>query len=225
MRVLRGREETIEADRALVEEMRTHAAETGEPAVRVWRPHRQVAFGRRDCSEPGIDRARRIARTRGYRPVGRSVGGRAVAYTGDTVAFCRAEPVEDPREGLQDRYDRTLAALREALEAVGVDPTRGEPADAFCPGSHSLSADCGKLAGVAQRVTSDAALVGGVLVPRDRWEIAEVLSPVYDALECSFDPATVGSVRAADGDAEPEALVGALERALVGQSAPIVEQD
>lgn len=224
MHVLRGRGDTIETDRRLTEELRRHAAEESEPAVRVWRPHPQVAFGRRDVGAGGYDRARRIARERGYAPVGRSVGGRAVAYQGTTVAFARAEPVEDPRTGLQRRYDRATAELESALECVGVEPVREEPRDAFCPGSHSLSAGGGKVVGIAQRVTTDAALVAGVAIPRDRWPVAEVLEGVYDALGVSFAPSSVGSVRDAGGDPDPGALVDAVESALVGSREPTVER-
>ncbi|GAB3682615.1 biotin/lipoate A/B protein ligase family protein [Salinarchaeum chitinilyticum] len=225
MRVVRGRGATIEADRALTAELRDHVAEHGGPAVRVWRPHQQVAFGRRDSGALGYDRARRLAREQGYTPVGRSVGGRAVAYQGTTVAFARVEPVEDPRTGLQDRYEAATDALDAALETVGVESaSAGEPDDAFCPGSHSLSVGDGKIVGIAQRVTTDAALVAGVAIPRDRWPIAEVLDDVYDALEVSFDPCTVGSVQAAGGDGDPEALVTAIEDALVGQHEPEIER-
>jgi len=224
MRVVRGRGDTIEADRALTADLRAHAADTGEPGVRVWRPERQVAFGRRDVGSPAYDRARRLAQEKGYTPVGRTVGGRAVAYHGSTVAFARAEPVEDPRTGLQDRYERATDAVADALETVGVEnASTGEPDDAFCPGSHSLSVGGGKVVGIAQRVTTESALVAGVAIPRDRWPLAEVLEVVYDALDVDFDPCTVGSVQAAGGDGDPDALVAAIEDALVGDADPEVE--
>jgi len=217
MLVLRGRGATIETDRELVEECRRHAAEERETALRVWRPPRQVAFGRRDARADGYDAARRAARERDYPPVGRSVGGRAVAYHGTTVAFVRAEPIEDPRLGLQERYERATGALGSALETVGVEPVLEEPERSFCPGSHSLSADGGKLVGIAQRVTGDVALVGGVAIPRDRWPVAEVLEAVYEALDVPFAASSVGSVRDAGGDGDPDALVDAVEGELVGE--------
>lgn len=224
MFVLQGRGNTAEADRKLTEVLRRHAAEEREPAVRVWRPRRQVAFGRRDVGAPGYAHARRVARDRGYAPVGRSVGGRAVVYHGTTVAFARAEPVSDPRTGLDDRYERAIRAAERALESVGVEVSRAEPAGAFCPGSHSLSVGDGKIVGIAQRVTTDAALVAGVAIPRDRWPVAEVLAAVYDELDVSFRPSSVGSVRAAGGDPDPDALVGALESVLVGDTDATIEQ-
>ncbi|QLH81503.1 lipoate--protein ligase family protein [Halosimplex pelagicum] len=223
MRVYRGRADTIDGDRAVSERLVERVAADREPAVRVWRPHRQVAFGRRDARAEGYDRARELADERGFPPVEREVGGRAVAYTGSTVAFARVTPVTDSRSGLQDRYDAAAADLLDALGSLGVDAREGEPPDSFCPGTHSVRADCGgrprKLAGLAQRVRADAAVVAGVLVVRDHGAIASVLDPVYRALDVSFDPETVGSVARADGRADPDAVVDAVEGALVDEAA------
>ncbi|WP_251329311.1 lipoate--protein ligase family protein [Haloplanus pelagicus] len=220
MRVLSGRAATIDADRERTATMLARTAETGEPAVRVWRPHRQVAFGRRDAIESGYDRARAAARDRGFDPVEREVGGRAAAYTGSTLAFARVVPVDDARTGLDDRYETASDRLQRALSRLGVAATSGEPPESFCPGSHSLQAD-GKLVGIAQRVRSDAALVAGCVVVADREELASVLAAVYDALDQPFDPASVGSVAAAGGPADPERVRTAVERELVGDAATV----
>lgn len=215
MRVVRGRAASIEADREVTVTLRDDVAETGEPAVRAWTPHRQVAFGRRDANTEGYRWARDAAEDRGFPPVERSVGGRAVAYTGTTVAFVRIDPVDDPRRGLDGRYESAVAALQGALAELDVDADRGEPPAAFCPGDHSLSA-AGKIAGVAQRVGSRSALTAGVVVVRDRDEIAGVLNPVYEALGVPLDPASVGSVAAAGGPDDPATVARAVEDALVG---------
>lgn len=195
--------------------MLARTAETGEPAVRVWIPHRQVAFGRRDAAAEGYDRAVAAARERGFEPVERRVGGRAVAHTGSTVAFASAVPLGDARTGIEARYRTATERVRGALADLGVDAEPGEPSASFCPGDHSLQAG-GKLAGVAQRVRSDVALVAGCLVVADREAFASVLAVVYDALDQPFDPAGVGSVAAAGGPSDPERVAGAVERALVG---------
>jgi len=221
MRVYRGRADTIDADRAVSERVVDRVADDREPMVRVWRPHRQVAFGRRDARAEGYDEARAVAEGRGFPTVERAVGGRAVAYTGSTVAFARATPVEDLRSGLRDRYDAATADILDALASLGVEAREGEPTDSFCPGAHSVQADSGgrarKLAGLAQRVRADAAVVAGVLVVRDHDEIASVLDPVYDALDVPLDPETVGSVGRAGGEADPDAVVEAVEQRLVGE--------
>ncbi|WP_338740847.1 lipoate--protein ligase family protein [Haloplanus salilacus] len=221
MRVVRGRAGTVAADRQRTGAMLARTAETGDPAVRVWTPPRHVAFGRREAATSGYDRAVSVARDRGFPTVQRRVGGRAVAHTGSTVAFARAVPVDDARTGLTARYEATTARLRRALAAVGVDTTVGEPAGSFCPGSHSLQCD-GKVAGVAQRVRGDAALVAGCVVVDDREAFAGVLAPVYAALGQPFDPESVGSVAAVGGPAETGAVGTAIEGMLVGDADPTV---
>ncbi|QPV61812.1 lipoate--protein ligase family protein [Halosimplex litoreum] len=220
MRVYRGRADAIDADRTVSDRLVDRVAADREPAVRVWRPHRQVAFGRRDARAERYETAHELAEERGFPAVEREVGGRAVAYTGSTVAFARVTPVDDPRSGLSDRYDAATADLLAALDSLGVDASEGEPADSFCPGTHSVQADSGgrarKLAGLAQRVRADAAVVAGVLLVRDHDEIASVLDPVYAALDVPFDPETVGSVGRAGGVSDPDAVVAAVESALVG---------
>ena len=223
MRIVRGRASDIEADRAVTDALREDAAETDEDVVRAWAPHRQVAFGRRDARADGYAHACRAADERDYPAYERDVGGRAVAYTGNTVAFVRLEPIEDVRQGLDARYDATLAAVRRGLEVVGVAAERGEPPDAFCPGCHSLSAN-GKLVGLAQRVSAGVAQVAGVVVVRDHGPIADVLTGVYDALGVPFDPDSVGSVARAGGDGDPTAVARAIESALVGDRDATVER-
>ncbi|MDF9747582.1 lipoyl protein ligase domain-containing protein [Natrinema salsiterrestre] len=225
MRVFRGRAPSLERDRDASRRLLSVAAD-GESAVRVWTPHRQIAFGRRDVRLERYDRAREAARELGFHPVERDVGGRAVAYDGTTtLAFARAEPVADFRSGSTDRYERATAALERALRSLGLEPSRGEPDDSFCPGTHSLSvADASsgerrrrKLVGIAQRVRQDAALVAGIVLVANRGELAGVLEGVYDALAVGLDPASVGTVADAGGPADPDTVRTAVEDALIGE--------
>ncbi|MFC7114144.1 biotin/lipoate A/B protein ligase family protein [Natronoarchaeum sp. GCM10025703] len=225
MRLVRGRAATPTTDREATAAMLDRTATDRQPSVRVWTPHRQVAFGRRDAACEGYDAARAAATEHGFVPTERSVGGRAVAYTGTTIAFAHARPIDDLRRGLGERYDAATATVRQALSSLGVTVSAGEPAESFCPGSHSLQA-AGKLAGVAQRVRADAALVSGVVIVTDRKEIADVLSPVYDALGAPFDPKSVGGVAHAGGPDDPDLVVRALEDAFVdGDPRPILSVD
>jgi lipoate-protein ligase A len=222
MRVLRGRRDDLHADRERTADLVEWVREHGEPGVRVWAPHRQLAFGRRDAHAEGYDDARAAAERHGFPPVERSVGGRAVAYTGTTtLAFARVEPVADVRGGLDDRYDRLTTDVRRALRRLGVPAERGEPADSFCPGQHSLQRD-GKVVGIAQRVQRGAATVSGVCVVDERAPLADVLADVYDALGVPFDPASVGSVAHAGGTSDVETVRATLEAELVGDAEPDV---
>lgn len=219
MHVRRGRAPTIEADREETAAVVARAERDREPALRVWRPHRQVAFGRRDTSVDGYELAREAAEERGFPATTRDVGGRAVAFTGSTVAFARAVPVDGPRGGIRQRYDDALATLQRALASVDVAAERGEPPDSFCPGSHSLQAG-GKLAGLAQRVTDDAAVVAGVLVVDERDQFTSVIGAVYDRLGVPFDPNSVGSVADAGGRADPERVADAVAASFAADQQP-----
>jgi lipoate-protein ligase A len=224
MRVLRGRAESIDRDREASEALRAWVAENGEPAVRVWTPYRQVAFGRIDANEDGYEAARKAASDRGFPPVERDVGGRAVAYTGTTtLAFARFEPVADLRKGLDDRYERMTVDVRRALRRLGVPAERGEPPESFCPGEHSLQRD-GKLVGIAQRVGRGSAITSGICIVDDHEELADVLAAVYDALDVEFDPESVGSVAKAGGTADPDVVRETIEDVLVGDEEATIER-
>lgn len=223
VRVYRGRAESPTADGAITRELLDRTAETGVPAVRVWTPHRQVAFGRRDSHAESYDAAREAAKARGYSAVVRRVGGRAVAYTGRTLAFVHAVPIDDIRRGMCDRYTKTSRLLTDALAELGAEVRHGEPHNAYCPGSHSVSSvDADgeprrKLAGLAQRVQSGAALVSGCLTvaEADEPELRAVLAPVYRWLAVPFDPSSVGSVSTAGGPDDPAVVGHAVEAALI----------
>ena len=225
MRLVRGRAATPTVDRGVTATLLTRAGDSGEESFRAWTPHRQLAFGRRDTHAPRYDEACAAAERRGYTVVERSVGGRAVAYTGSTVAFAHAIPLDDPRRGLTERYEGGVDGVVVALSELGVDARPGEPADAFCPGDHSVRlASGGKLSGIAQRVQSGAALVAGCVNVADRTELVDVLVPVYEALDVSFDPDSVGTLADVDGPTDPDAVCRALERAFLGdESDPAVD--
>ncbi len=222
MRVLRGRAETRDEDRQVTAAMLTETADTGEPAVRVWAPHRQIAFGRRDARAEKYNVARSIARACDFEPLERSVGGRAVAYTGSTMAFAKTVPLSDMRTGMEERYAETTEALQRAFWRLGVPAQRGEPEGSFCPGDYSLQWK-GKVAGIAQRVRTGAALVSGVVIVEDHEVISGVLDPIYAALDVPFDPNSVGSIAKVNGDSDPKLVAETIEGMLVGDADVTVE--
>lgn len=212
MHVVRGSASSVVADRAVTRKLHELVTDSGSPAIRVWTPPKQIAFGRRDTTSDGYVRARRIATDRGYDPVERSVGGNAVAYTGDTVAFAYAVPTIDTDRRIDCRYRGTLERLLNALDRTDANVDRGEPERSFCPGAHSIAAS-GKIAGIAQRIRETSALVGGcVLVSEsDSTECSRVLDPIYAALDIPFDPESVGSLEAAGGPADPQPVIETIE--------------
>ncbi|MFB6185639.1 MAG: lipoate--protein ligase family protein, partial [Halobacteriaceae archaeon] len=162
-----------------------------------------------------------IARNHAFPPRERRVGGRAVPYTGETVAFMKVTPVSDFREGIQDRYDECLTDLQQTLWRLGVPVLRGEPADSFCPGSYSLSYN-GKIAGLAQRVRTDVAIVGGLIIVSHQDEFCEILEAIYPKLDLTFDPTSVGSVAAAGGSTNWNRIQSTLEEKLSHNGEPTV---
>ena len=216
MHLFRGRATDPVQDRELTAQL-LESAESGVPGVRVWAPPRQVAFGRRDSRNAGYEHARRAAERAGFVPVERSVGGRAVAYSGETLAFAVAMPRDEHRGSIDDRYTTVGRVVRRALRDLGAAVDAGEPPESFCPGDHSVRVnEGGKLIGLAQRVRADAALVAGCLVPTvaDSTALSRVLTPTYDALAVDFDPTSVGSVEAAGGPADTTHIGRAVEFAL-----------
>ncbi|WP_435334724.1 lipoate--protein ligase family protein [Haloarchaeobius sp. TZWWS8] len=215
MRVVRGRAPTVAEDRDVTRRLLDEVAEGDEPAVRVWAPHRQLAFGRRDAHEDGYEAARVAAEEHGFEPVERSVGGRAVAYDGETtLAFARITHIDDMRRGMDERYEALTVDVQRALSRLGVAAERGEPADSYCPGRHSLQCE-GKLVGIAQRVRRGAAITSGVCIVANHEELARVLDAVYRALGVPFDPDSVGSVERAGGTSDVDTVRESLEDALV----------
>lgn len=213
MRVIRGHTDSIDEDRNVVQGMREFVDTNDTEVVRVWCPPRQVSFGPRDIRHEGFERAASIARSHGFPPSKRTVGGRAVAYTGSTLAFSTVRPIDDPRHGLTERYERALSTVQAALADLGIESTRTEPPNSFCPGQHSL-ASRGKIVGIAQRVTATTAAVSGIVIVRDHDDIAAVLDPIYRALDLPFDTASVSSVARAGGPRDVAVVADTLERHL-----------
>ena len=214
MRSIEGNFPDVDRDRAVTTSLTHLAADIGEPVLRVWTPPRQLAFGRLDATTDGYDRARRIAARHGYSPIERRVGGSAVAYTGRMVAFAYATPTASGREGIDRRYRDATETLLRAFRVVGADVERGEPDDSFCPGDYSIQGD-GKIAGIAQRVKRDCALVAGCVTvyAADEGALTAVLDPVYSALGRPFAPESVGSIATAGGPDNIDPVVEALRTA------------
>lgn len=216
MRIVRGRKKDVESDATATADLLHRAAEEQREFLRVWRPPRHVAFGKRDTTATEYEAARDAALVRGYQPREREVGGRAVAYTGNTVAITWAKHTETPRSGIEKHYTQMISWLQNSLERLGVSAVEGEPDRSWCPGSHSLMIDK-KIAGIAQRIGSASKLISALLIVRDDRQIAEVLEPIYTYLDMPFDPTTVGSIQNALGGIDPDSVIDAIIAEIPGR--------
>ncbi|MEK6228118.1 MAG: lipoate--protein ligase family protein [Actinomycetota bacterium] len=174
--------------------LRVAAGELPE-TLRLARPGRIVAFGKRDAVAHGYPAAVRAARDGGFEAIERLAGGRAAVFHHDTIAFAHAIPDADPRSGVDRRFEQTAGRFAEALRHLALDARVGEVPGEYCPGAHSVNAGGErKVMGVGQRLVSGGVHVGGVVVVDGAAEVRDILVPVYAALGLDWRPETTGSV-------------------------------
>jgi octanoyl-[GcvH]:protein N-octanoyltransferase len=163
--------------------------------LRIARPGRLVAFGRRDVVAAEYQAAVAAAHESGFQPVQGLAGGRAAAFHEGTIAFAHAIADRDPRTGVTERFGLVARTMAEAFAALGVDVRVGEVPGEYCPGAHSVNAGGErKLMGVGQRVVGGGVHVGGIIVVDGADLLREVLGPVYTALGLGFSRQAVGSI-------------------------------
>lgn len=165
---------------------------------------RHVGVTRRDTRRRGFDEAVRAAESEGYPVLVRGAGGGATAAGAGTFGFSIIRPAAEDARDMRERYDEAAALALAAFERLGVRAEVGEVREEFCPGDHSIRygghEDGMKLAGIAQRLTRRATSVGGIVLVYGEKELARVLAGVYGALDLSFRPESVGSLRRAGAE-------------------------
>jgi len=165
------------------------------PTVRLSRPGRVVAFGRRDAVADGYAEAVRAAAGRGFPGMERISGGRAAAFTEGALSLTLTLPDPAPAERTNQRFVEWTGLVRDSFVDLGVDARVGAVPREYCPGEYSINARGEtKLAGVGQRMIRGAAHIGFVIIVFGADLVADVLEPVYAALGLEFDRATVGSL-------------------------------
>jgi len=192
--------------------LRQVAAGEAAPALRIYRPRPTVAFSGRDCLEPGIPQAIRVAREHDFVPVRRGPGGRATAYHRGAVGLDHIGSGPHQFDGIRQRFHAFGQLLAEALRSLGVDAQVGPVPGEYCPGEFSVNDGRGhKLVGTAQRLVRGGWLFSSMIIVTGAQSVADVLDPIYRALGLQWDPATVGAVE----DAIPGITVDRIEAAVV----------
>lgn len=163
--------------------------------VRLSRPGRVVAYGRRDTKSPGYGEAVKAAAKLGFPGMERLTGGRAAAYTEGALSLTLTIPDDNPAERTNRRFEEAAGIARAAFEQLGIDAQVGAVPGEYCPGDFSVNAGGRtKLVGIGQRMIKGAAHVGFVIVVRDSALVREVLAPVYSSLELDWNPGTLGAL-------------------------------
>jgi len=171
--------------------------------LRLSRPGRVVAFGRRDTTSPGYRDAVAAARAGGFDAMERIAGGRAAAYSEGTLSMTMTFADPTPASRTNQRFEYAAGIARDALADLGIDARVGEVEGEYCPGAFSVnSGGRTKLVGIGQRMIRGAAHVGFVIAVRDAALIRSVLEPVYAALDLEWNPSTVGAVEDERGGAD-----------------------
>ncbi|WP_461157002.1 lipoate--protein ligase family protein [Saccharopolyspora tripterygii] len=181
--------------------------------LRVYRPDaRVVAFGRRDSLLRGFPEAVAVAREAGFTPVLRAPGGRAVAYTENSLVVDHAGPDQGRLAGMDERFVGYAELWSGVLAAHGVDAQVGAVPGEYCPGAHSVNARGRvKLVGTAQRMVRGAWLFSAVAILDDADVLRPLLTEIYRALDLPFDDDSVGSI----ADEAPGGSVAGFEDSLI----------
>jgi lipoate-protein ligase A len=173
-------------------------ASSGEvtEALRIYRPAAPVlVFGRRDTHHAGFGAAVRTARTAGFVPLVRAVGGRPVAYTTEALVIDHVKHEGRAPEGLESRFKDFGEMYADVLRGLGVDAQVGAVPGEYCPGAHSVNArGVVKLVGTGQRVVRNGWLFSALIVVGDDPLLRPLLTDIYRLLELPFDAASVGSL-------------------------------
>ena len=179
---------------AILEEVA--AGERG-PAALIWSASRYVGATRQETRLPGFGEASRSVVELGFPVLVRNSGGGAVAANRGSLSFSLTSPVEDLRHGLYERYAEGVDLVAAALRRTGVAAEGGEVAGEFCPGAYSVRSGGPrgvKHAGLAQRVTRQAARLEALILATETEEIAADLARFYGALDLPFRPSSVADL-------------------------------
>lgn len=184
---------------------------------------RVLAFGKHDTSSPGFAPSVEIASEHGFEPTVRIAGGRAAVFHEGTVRFGWTRQVEDPASTMHDGFHALSQIVVETLGDFGIHGEIGEIPGEYCPGQYSVHIGGKKVMGVGQRLTRNAAHVGGVIVLSDSRVINDVLIPIYAQLDIPLVPEATGSVADAFTVDAPTFMDRMTSRILNGRTGETVE--
>ena len=182
------------------------------PTLRIYRPSPTVAFGARDRFLDGFRPAIEAARSHGFTPALRTLGGRAAAYPPGSIVIDHIEPTREFLTQTQDRFVRFGEMYAAALRGIGIDARMGEIPGEYCPGEHSVNVGGEiKAIGTAQRVVGGAWLFSSSIIVEDPDPIRAVLTDVQAALGLVWEPRTGGAI----SELHPDVTADAVEEALL----------
>src|SRR5919107_4042525 len=179
---------------AVLEEV---AANVRGPTTLLWTSSRYVGATHPETRLSGFDEAARLAEEAGFPVLIRNSGGGAVAANEGSISFSLTLPVEDLRHGLYERYTEGADLIVSALGKLGVAAEAGEVEGEFCPGAYSVRTggySGAKIAGLAQRVTRQAARLEALVLVTKTAELRRILESFYGTLGLPFRSGSVADL-------------------------------
>ncbi|GGH57993.1 lipoyl protein ligase domain-containing protein [Rothia aerolata] len=170
-----------------------------ESTLRLYRPRKNMAFGRRDELREGFEDAAAAASRFGYEPLVRPVGGHAAGYHAGCLVVDHFQADADAVSGNTDRFEVFGHMFEKALETLGISAGVGEIPGEYCPGEHSVHAvfphgSKTKIVGTAQRVVAGAWWFSTGIVVESGYQLREATEQVYKKLGLELEPETVGAL-------------------------------
>ena len=203
------------------------AAGTRGPTALIWTSSRFIGATYAETCLPNFHDAVRLAGEASFPVLVRNSGGGAVAANEGSISFSLTFTVRDLRQGLYERYTEGAELITAALGKLGLAAEAGEVEGEFCPGAYSvrLGGYSGiKVAGLAQRVTRQAARLEALVLITKTAELKRVLKRFYGALGIPFRPGSIGDLPGADIAEAIEALSDALRERYEVKEAKISEE-
>ncbi|MCL1839102.1 MAG: hypothetical protein FWG47_07330 [Propionibacteriaceae bacterium] len=167
-----------------------------QPTLLVRRCLPTAAFSRQDMLLPNIEQALATARTYGFEPTIRHVGGHLVAYDEGSLVIHLLSGLQHSPSELHQRFSVLAAALCEAVARLGVPEVRiGSIENEYCDGAWSINvAGIAKLAGTGQRLSKYGWAWSALLCVQPSRKVTDFLTNCYQQLDIELNPVTIGSV-------------------------------
>ncbi len=200
-----------------------------QPLWRAYRPTPTVAFSTRDCRSDRLPAAAQAALMVGYAPVRRGPGGRPVAYGRATLCIDVLGSEKPDQRDTRERFEVFGACIASALRSLGVPAGVGETPGEYCPGQFSVHDGHGhKVVGTAQRLVKGAWLFSAVVLVGPSAGLRPVMRDVYDLLQLSWDPSTLGTLAEVAPGVDVPSVATAVAEAFEGKAdqmpRPLVER-
>ena len=193
----------------------------------LWTSSRYVGVTYPETRLPGFGAAARLAEKAGFPVLVRNSGGGAVAANEGSISFSLTSPVEDLRRGLFERYTEGAELIVAALHKLGVAAEDGEVEGEFCPGAYSVRTggySGAKIAGLAQRVTRQAARLEALVLVSKTEELRRLLRAFYNALDLPFRPGSVVDLPGTDVPGAIEAFADVVRERYGAREAELGEE-